>query len=113
MDDCDRYLALKCATFIDAPWSELVITLGAYVLTIGYIQAFIVFYYSKAAQGLKRLLAGLGTVCLYQTIWRNRLFVQQFSILMDLVYLDNWDQCLGCCLLSDCTQHSCSSAISI
>lgn len=58
VDDCDHF-ALKCATFIDAPWSELVITLGAYVLTIGYIQAFIVFYYSKAAQGLKRLLAGL------------------------------------------------------
>ncbi|MGY4786466.1 DUF418 domain-containing protein [Bacillus sp. OHL2] len=57
-------LALKCATFIDAPWSELVITLGAYVLTIGYIQAFIVFYYSKAAQGLKRLLAGLGRLSL-------------------------------------------------
>ncbi|MCY7482714.1 DUF418 domain-containing protein [Bacillus safensis] len=57
-------LGLKCATFIDAPWSELVITLGAYVLTIGYIQAFIVFYYSKAAQGLKRLLAGLGRLSL-------------------------------------------------
>lgn len=57
-------LALKCATFIDASWSELVITLGAYVLTIGYIQAFIVFYYSKAAQGLKRLLAGLGRLSL-------------------------------------------------
>ncbi len=57
-------LALKCATFIDAPWSEMVLTLGAYVLTIGYIQAFIVFYYSKAAQGLKRLLAGLGRLSL-------------------------------------------------
>ncbi|MCW1837247.1 DUF418 domain-containing protein [Bacillus xiamenensis] len=57
-------LALKCATFIDAPWSEMVITLGAFVLTIGYIQAFIVFYYSKAAQGLKRLLAGLGRLSL-------------------------------------------------
>ncbi|MCW4682794.1 DUF418 domain-containing protein [Bacillus pumilus] len=57
-------LALKCATFIDAPWSEMVMTLGAYVLTIGYIQAFIVFYYSKAAQGLKRLLAGLGRLSL-------------------------------------------------
>lgn len=57
-------LALKCATFIDAPWSDLVITLGAYVLAIGYIQAFIVFYYSKAAQGLKRLLAGLGRLSL-------------------------------------------------
>ncbi|MFS3915605.1 DUF418 domain-containing protein [Bacillus australimaris] len=57
-------LALKCATFIDAPWSEFVITLGAYVLTIGYIQAFLVFYYSKAAQGLKRLLAGLGRLSL-------------------------------------------------
>lgn len=57
-------IALKCATFIDAPWSELVITLGAYVLTIGYIQAFIVFYYSKAAQGFKRLLAGLGRLSL-------------------------------------------------
>ncbi|WLP59951.1 DUF418 domain-containing protein [Bacillus pumilus] len=57
-------LALKCATFIDAPWSEMVMTLGAYVLAIGYIQAFIVFYYSKAAQGLKRLLAGLGRLSL-------------------------------------------------
>lgn len=57
-------LALKCATFIDAPWSELVITLGAYVLAIGYIQAFIVFYYSKAAEGLKHLLAGLGRLSL-------------------------------------------------
>lgn len=57
-------LALKFATFIDAPWSEMVLTLGAYVLTIGYIQAFIVFYYSKAAQGLKRLLAGLGRLSL-------------------------------------------------
>lgn len=57
-------LALKCATFSDAPWSEMVMTLGAYVLTIGYIQAFIVFYYSKAAQGLKRLLAGLGRLSL-------------------------------------------------
>lgn len=57
-------LTLKCATFIDAPWSEMVMTLGAYVLTIGYIQAFIVFYYSKAAQGLKRLLAGLGRLSL-------------------------------------------------
>ncbi|MCM3140086.1 MULTISPECIES: DUF418 domain-containing protein [Bacillus] len=57
-------LALKCATFIDAPWSEFVITLGAYVLTIGYIQAFLIFYYSKAAQGLKRLLAGLGRLSL-------------------------------------------------
>lgn len=57
-------LALKCATFVDAPWSEFVITFGAYVLTIGYIQAFIVFYYSKAAQGLKRLLAGLGRLSL-------------------------------------------------
>ncbi|WBL51758.1 DUF418 domain-containing protein [Bacillus altitudinis] len=57
-------LALKCATFIDAPWSEMVMTLGAYVLTIGYIQAFIVFYYSKVAQGLKRLLAGLGRLSL-------------------------------------------------
>ncbi|WP_226568378.1 DUF418 domain-containing protein [Bacillus stratosphericus] len=57
-------VALKCVTFIDAPWSEMVKTLGAYVLTIGYIQAFIVFYYSKAAQGLKRLLAGLGRLSL-------------------------------------------------
>ncbi|WP_144495626.1 DUF418 domain-containing protein [Bacillus sp. WP8] len=57
-------LALKCATFIDAPWSEFVITLGAYVLTIGYIQAFLIFYYSKAAEGLKRLLAGLGRLSL-------------------------------------------------
>nr|WP_225970042.1 DUF418 domain-containing protein [Bacillus pumilus] len=57
-------LALKCATFIDAPWSEFVMILGGYVLAIGYIQAFIVFYYSKAAQGLKRLLAGLGRLSL-------------------------------------------------
>ncbi|MCY7707614.1 DUF418 domain-containing protein [Bacillus safensis] len=57
-------LALKCATFIDAPWSELVMILGGYVLAIGYIQAFIVFYYSKAAEGLKRLLAGLGRLSL-------------------------------------------------
>lgn len=57
-------LALKCATFIDAPWSELVLILGGYVLAIGYIQAFIVFYYSKAAEGLKRLLAGLGRLSL-------------------------------------------------
>ncbi|MFX0572778.1 DUF418 domain-containing protein [Bacillus pumilus] len=57
-------LALKCATFIDAPWSEMVMTLGGYVLAIGYIQAFIVFYYSKAAEGLKRLLAGLGRLSL-------------------------------------------------
>ena len=42
----------------------MVMTLGAYVLTIGYIQAFIVFYYSKVAQGLKRLLAGLGRLSL-------------------------------------------------
>ena len=39
-------------------------TLGAYVLTLGYIQVFIVFYYSKSAQGLKRLLAGLGRLSL-------------------------------------------------
>ncbi|KEP25374.1 DUF418 domain-containing protein [Bacillus zhangzhouensis] len=57
-------LALKCATFIDAPWSEFVMVLGGYVLAIGYIQAFIVFYYSKAAEGLKRLLAGLGRLSL-------------------------------------------------
>ncbi|MEK4373821.1 DUF418 domain-containing protein [Bacillus sp. FSL L8-0215] len=57
-------LALKCATFIDAPWSEFVMILGGYVLAIGYIQAFIVFYYSKAADGLKRLLAGLGRLSL-------------------------------------------------
>ncbi|WP_368197648.1 DUF418 domain-containing protein [Bacillus pumilus] len=57
-------LALKCATFIDAPWSEFVMILGGYVLAIGYIQAFIVFYYSKAAEGLKRLLAGLGRLSL-------------------------------------------------
>lgn len=57
-------LALKCATFIDAPWSEFVMIFGGYVLAIGYIQAFIVFYYSKAAQGLKRLLAGLGRLSL-------------------------------------------------
>nr|WP_223251451.1 DUF418 domain-containing protein [Bacillus sp. MZGC1] len=57
-------LALKCTTFIDAPWSEFVMILGGYVLAIGYIQAFIVFYYSKAAQGLKRLLAGLGRLSL-------------------------------------------------
>nr|WP_236638964.1 DUF418 domain-containing protein [Bacillus pumilus] len=57
-------LALKCATFIDAPWSQFVMVLGGYVLAIGYIQAFIVFYYSKAAQGLKRLLAGLGRLSL-------------------------------------------------
>ncbi|MFS0656884.1 DUF418 domain-containing protein [Bacillus sp. 179-C3.3 HS] len=57
-------LTLKCATFIDAPWSGNVVTLGAYVLSIGYIQAFIVFYYSKAAQGLKRLFAGLGRLSL-------------------------------------------------
>ncbi|WP_345806833.1 DUF418 domain-containing protein [Bacillus pumilus] len=57
-------LALKCATFIDAPWSQFVMVLGGYVLAIGYIQAFIVFYYSKAAEGLKRLLAGLGRLSL-------------------------------------------------
>ncbi|TKI22922.1 DUF418 domain-containing protein [Bacillus pumilus] len=57
-------LALKCATFIDTPWSEFVMILGGYVLAIGYIQAFIVFYYSKAAEGLKRLLAGLGRLSL-------------------------------------------------
>ncbi|WP_322000292.1 DUF418 domain-containing protein [Bacillus pumilus] len=57
-------LALKCATFIDAPWSEFVMVFGGYVLAIGYIQAFIVFYYSKAAEGLKRLLAGLGRLSL-------------------------------------------------
>ncbi|RST65552.1 DUF418 domain-containing protein [Bacillus pumilus] len=57
-------LALKCATFIDASWSKFVMVLGGYVLAIGYIQAFIVFYYSKAAEGLKRLLAGLGRLSL-------------------------------------------------
>ncbi|MDR0126404.1 DUF418 domain-containing protein [Bacillus zhangzhouensis] len=57
-------LALKCATFIDSPWSEFVMILGGYVLAIGYIQAFIVFYYSKVAEGLKRLLAGLGRLSL-------------------------------------------------
>ncbi|MCI4618825.1 DUF418 domain-containing protein [Bacillus pumilus] len=57
-------LALKCATFIDTPWSEFVMILGGYVLAIGYIQAFIVFYYSKAAEGLKRLLAGIGRLSL-------------------------------------------------
>lgn len=44
-------LALKCATFIDAPWSEMVMTLGAYVLTIGYIQAFIVFTIQRLLKG--------------------------------------------------------------
>lgn len=105
-------LALKCATFSDAPWSEMVLTLGAYVLTIGYIQAFIVFYYSNAAQGLNVCLQDW-VDCLYQTIWLNLLFVQRFSILTDLGYSDKWAQCLDCYLLLDFTQLSCSSAISI
>ncbi|MGE6631848.1 DUF418 domain-containing protein [Bacillus sp. NPDC077027] len=56
--------ALKCATFSDHPLSEVVVTVGAYVLAIGYIKGFIVFYYSSVATGVKRLFAGLGRLSL-------------------------------------------------